>query len=154
MDGGKAMANTAGITDERRWWVAPAGTVAALVAIGAPILALDRADGRDDVVLTRNEVVQEALGGRTWFGALTNVAGLPRTGVAIRIRFHDRHGRPVGTPLSARALRLEPGEGLHLQARLPAAATGLRVQALRWSSGRRTAEFGPGRPLAFGAVQD
>lgn len=148
------MANTAEITGERRWWVAPAGAVAALVAIGAPILALDLADARNDVVLTRNEVVEEALGGRTWYGALTNVAGRPRTGVTVRILFHDRHGRPVGTPLSARALRLEPGEGLHLQARLPAGATGLRLQALRWSSGGRTAGFGPGRLLAFGAVQD
>lgn len=151
---GKAMANTAETTGERRWWIAPAGTVAVLAALGAPILAVERTDGRDDMALTRNEVMQEALGGRTWLGALTNLAGDARTGVSVHIRFHDRQGRPVGTPLSARAARLEPDEGLHLQARLPAEAAGLSIHALRWSAGDRTAEFGPGPPLAFGVLPD
>ena len=56
------------------------------------------------------------------------------------------------TPLSARAARLEPGAGLHLQARLPAAAAGLRIEALRWTRDGRTVEFGPGAPLVFGSV--
>lgn len=157
MDGGKAMANTVQITGAhglRPWWVVPAGTVAALVAIGGPLYALHAADRRDDVVLIRNEVMEEALGGRTWFGGLANLTDSAFADVTVHIRFHDREGRAVGTPLSARAGRLDPGAALHLQARLPAGATGLRVHALRWTRGGRTVERGPGAPLAFGIVQD
>lgn len=154
MQGGKAMANTARIEGGGRWWVAPAGAVAALVAIGAPILAIDAADGRDDMVLTRNEVLHEALGGRTWLGALNNVGRGARTDVVVRIRFHDRHGRPVGSPVSARATRLEPGDGLHLQARIPAEATGLQIWSLQWTTGGRTVRFGPYEPWAFGRIGD
>ncbi len=154
MQGGKAMARTAEITSARLWWIAPAGAVVAMVAVGAPILAINTAKKPLDVVLTRNEVMQEALGGRTWLGALTNAAERVRTDVVISIRFHDRHGRPVGSPVSARAARLEPGDGLHLQARLPAEATGLQIHALRWTDGRRTVRSGPREPRAFGRVDD
>ena len=146
------MANTARIADGGRWWIAPAGAVVALAGIGGPLLAIEAVDGRDDFGLTRNEAVTEALGGRTWLGALTNLTGGPRADVTVRIRFLDREGRPVGTPLSARAARLEPGAGLHLQARLPAAAAGLRIEVLRWTRDGRTVEFGPGAPLVFGAA--
>jgi hypothetical protein len=144
-------AEIAGRRSGRRWWVAPAGTVAALAVIGAPLYAIHAADDRDDVILTRNEVMREALGGRTWFGALANATDSPRTEVAVRIRFHDRDGRPVGSPLSARAARLGPNEAMHLQARLPAEAVGLRIHALRWTAGGRVVEFGPGEPLPFGS---
>jgi len=157
MEAGKAMANTveiAGGRTARPWWIAPAGTVAVLAAVGGPIWALHAADRRDDVVLGRNEVMQEALGGRTWFGALVNAADGAVANVSVHIRFHDRDGRPVGTPLSARAARLAPGAIMHLQARLPAEATGLRIQALRWTAGGRPVEVGPARPLPFGAVRD
>lgn len=155
MKAGKAMANTveiAGGRGVRPWWIA-SGTVAALAAIGGPIYAIQVADRRDDIVLTRNAVLQEALGGRTWFGRLANAADDSVADLVVQIRFHDREGRPVGTPVSARAARLAPGDGLHLQARLPAEATGLRVHALRWTGGGRTVERGPGPPLAFGVVQ-
>lgn len=157
MEAGKAMANTVEIAGERTarpWWIAPAGTVAVLAAVGGPIWALHAADRRDDLVLSRNEVMQEALGGRTWFGALANAADGAVANVSVHIRFHDRDGRPVGTPLSARAPRLAPGAVLHLQARLPAGATGLRIQALRWTAAGRTVELGPAPPLPFGAVRD
>ena len=146
------MANTARIADGGRWWIAPAGAVVALAGIGGPVLAIAVVDDRDGIGLTRNEAVTEALGGRTWLGALSNLTGGPRADVAVRIRFLDHEGRPVGTPLGARAAHLGPGGRLHLQARLPAAATGLRIEALRWTRDGRTVQFGPGAPLVFGAA--
>ncbi len=151
------MANTAELEDAAgagRWWVVPVGTVAALAAIGGPIWAFHAADRRNDVVLSRNEVMQEALGGRTWFGALSNAGDDALADVSVHIRFHDRRGRPVGTPVSARTARLDPGAVLHLQARLPAEAAGLRIRALRWTGGGRLVERGPSASLAFGALPD
>ncbi len=157
MHGGKAMANTAemaGTGDPRRWWVVPVGTVAALAAVGGPIWAFHAADRRHDVVLSRNDVVQEPLGGRTWFGGLSNTGDDALADVSVLIRFHDRAGRPVGTPLSARAARLHPGDVLHLQARLPATAAGLNLHALRWTAGGRLVALGPSAPVAFGDLPD
>jgi hypothetical protein len=148
------MAEIAGGGGVRRRWLVPAGTAAALAAVGGPIWAFHAADRRDDVVLSRNEVAQEALGGRTWFGALANAGDDALADVSVQVRFHDRDGRPVGTPLSARAARLEPGAVLHLQARLPAEAVGLSVHALRWTSGGRRIAPGPSAPLPFGALPD
>jgi hypothetical protein len=148
------MAEMAGGEAARRWWVVPAGTVAAIAAVSGPIWAFHAADRRNDVVLSRNEVMQEALGGRTWFGALANAGDGALADVSVQIRFHDRDGRPVGTPLSARAARLDAGAVLHLQARLPAEAAGLRIHALRWTGAGRLAEFGPSAPLPFGALPD
>ena len=151
------MANTAEIGEARAvrpWWIAPAGAAAALAVIGGPIYALHAAGRQDDVVLARNEVVHEALGGRTWYGALANASDDALADVSVHIRFHDGEGRPVGTPLSARAARLGPGALLHLQARLPGEAVGLKVHALRWSRDGRTVELAPGAPRAFGVLQD
>ena len=151
------MANTAeiaGMGGVRPWWVAPVGTAAALAAVGGPIWAFHAADRRDDLVLSRNEVTQEALGGRTWFGGLANAGDGVLADVSVHIRFHDRAGRPVGTPLGARAARLEPGAVLHLQARLPAEAAGLSLHALRWTGGGRLVALGPSEPLAFGVLPD
>lgn len=156
MQEGKAMENSAGTLGARgrRGWLAPAGTVAALVAIGQPLYVMETADDRDSIVLTRNAVVEEPLGGRTWRGVLANVTEAPCTDVAVRIRFHDRAGRPVGAPVSARAGRLAPGAGLDLQARLPAEAVGLQVLALRWTVAGRTVALGPDERWPFGYVQD
>lgn len=151
------MANTAemaGTRGARPWWTVPVGTVAALAAVGGPIWAFHAADRRNEVVLSRNEVTQESLGGRTWFGALSNAGDGALADVSVHIRFHDRDGRPVGTPVSARAARLEPGAILHLQARLPAEAAGLSIQTLRWTGGGRLVALGPSAPLAFGALPD
>lgn len=151
------MANTAEMAEigsARRWRVVPVGTIAAPAAVGGPAGAFRPAGRRNDLVLGRNEVMQEALGGRTWFGALANAGPDSLVDVAVHIRFHDRDGRPVGTPLGAHAAGLAPGAVLHLQARLPAGATGLRIHALRWTGGGRRVESGPAAPLAFGILPD
>ncbi|HYD26995.1 hypothetical protein [Brevundimonas sp.] len=120
------------------------------VRTAAVLMAADRVR----ILLTRNEAIREPLGGRTWRGVLTNAADALYLDVAVRLRFHDREGRPVGAPVSARAGRLDPGAGLDLQARLPAGAVGLQVRALRWTVAGRTVETGPGDRSAFGQVQD
>lgn len=113
----------------------------------------EAADSRGDLALTRSELVREPLGGRTWRGALTNRADRLCADVAVEIRFLDRSGRAVGG-LSGRAERLAPGAGLYLQSRLPAGATGLRLQALRWTADGERVELGPYQPWAVGAVPD
>jgi hypothetical protein len=135
MDEGKAMANAALIEDERRGSRQP--------------FAVESAD----LALTRNEVMHEALGGRTWIGALTNVTGRLCADVAVHIRFHDSRRRPVGSPVSAQAAWLAPGAGLHLQARLPMEATGLQIGVLRWTADGQGVEFGPCDPRAFGNLR-
>lgn len=87
----------------------------------------------DAVALTRSQLVEEPLGGRTWRGALTNLGDRLFTGVTVEIRFIDRDGRAAGG-LTGRAERLAPGAGLELQSRLKPGATGLRVGSLRWSA--------------------
>ena len=141
MEAGKAMANTAEIAAGPRVRPGPSG------AIGA----IRRLDG---VVLARSVVMHETLGGRTWVGVLANIAEVPCVEAAVRIRFLDREDRPVGAPVSARAARLAPGAAIHLRARLPATASGLRIESLRWTVGGRTIEPGPFAPQAFAFSRD
>ena len=136
METGKAMANTAEIAAAPRIRPGPAGGLAAAL------------------VLVHSEVMQETLGGRTWVGVLANVADAACVEAAVRIHFLDRVGRPVGAPVSARAARLAPAGALHLRSRLPAAAAGLRIDALRWTTSGRTVERGPFRPVGFAAAPD
>jgi hypothetical protein len=156
MHGSNAMENSAGVepvSRSRRAWLTPAGTVAALMAIGLPVALMGADAGREDIVLTRNEAVAEPLGGRTWRGALGNRSDRTRLNVMVRIVFHDRLGRPVGAPLSARAARLDPGARMDLQARLPADAVGMRIHGLRWTAAGRTIERTPRDLHSFGVVQ-
>ena len=129
------MANTAEMTDGRRGpapaWPAP----------------------RARLALTRNEVMRETLGGRTWLGALTNLGDHACAGLTVRIRFLDDGGRVAGSPLSARTDGLEPGARLHLQARLPEAASALEIVTLRWTAAGRTIDRPPAGPCPLGAVR-
>ncbi|CAN7364755.1 FxLYD domain-containing protein [Brevundimonas sp. LjRoot202] len=100
---------------------------------------------RDELALSRDQLVREPLGGRTWRGALTNHGDGLCAAVAIEIRFLDRNGRAMGG-FSGRIERLAPGGGLELQSRLPAGATGLQIQSLRWTTGGDRIERGPYAP--------
>ncbi|HZW16246.1 MAG TPA: FxLYD domain-containing protein [Brevundimonas sp.] len=140
------MANTAAIADRQdgnRWRTIPT----------APFRLEDAFDDERTLMFTRNEVMREALGGRTWRGALTNVTAHPLDEVTVQIRFHDRDGRPVGPPVTARAARLSPGADLYLQARLPSAAVGMQVGSLRWTAGGDAAALGSFDGQAFGPGQ-
>ncbi|MBF0664961.1 MAG: hypothetical protein IR159_05365 [Brevundimonas sp.] len=127
------MANAAEMTDQRRGGRRVLG----------PVAAPRRGPSRSGPALTRSQVLRESLGGRTWIGALTNLADHACLGVTVRIRFLDGDRRPVGAPLSGRAGWLGPGAGLHLQARLPAGASGLEIVSLRWTAGARTVDLQP-----------
>ena len=105
--------------------------------------------GPDDLVLIRETLLREPLGGRTWRAALVNRGAALYAGVAIEIRFLDRTGAVVGR-LVRRAERLAPGSELDLQSRLPAGAAAARVHALRWSAGGRPVEAGPGPLRTYG----
>ena len=155
MHGGKAMENLVeigGRAQPRRRWLVPAGA-AALLAVGLPLHAIDAAGARGGVRLTRNDAVVEPLGGRTWRGAFANVTDGPLTDLVVRVGFHDGDGRAVGAPVTAYAARLLPGTALDLQARLPAAAVGLCIHALRWTVDGRRVEVEGGEPYGFGDVQ-
>jgi len=102
--------------------------------------------------LTRNEVLRETLGGRTWLGAVTNPGDRACVGVSVRLRFLDGAGRAIGAPVSARTDWLEPGAGLHLQARLPPGATALEIVSLRWTAGGRAVELAPTTRLPLEAA--
>ena len=144
------MANAAGKAQERggdRWRTLPAA------ADEAPVVAREVAGDPPDMAFTRNEVMRETLGGRTWRGALANLAGRPLDEVEVRVRFHDRDGRAVGSPLTARAARLAPGADLYMQARLPAAAVGMQIGSLRWTAGGGMVALGPFGRRPFSGAQ-
>jgi len=140
------MANTAQIARDRIGYHRGPGRL-------APVPALRAADDRGDIRLIRNEAMQEALGGRTWIGALVNATGCPHDDVSVQIRFHDQDGRIVGAPVTGHAARLRPGAALHLQARLPSAAVGLWIHLLGWAIDGQKVALGPFRRRSFGSIQ-
>lgn len=115
--------------------------MATMTALAVPMTGANR----DALALSRDQLVREPLGGRTWRGAMTNRGDGLCAAVAVDIRFLDRNGRVMGG-FSGRAERLAPGGGLELQSRLPAGATGLQIQSLRWTTGGERVERGPYAP--------
>jgi hypothetical protein len=107
----------------------------------------------DAVALTRSQLVEEPLGGRTWRGSLTNLGDRLYTDLRVEIRFVDRKGRTL-SGLDHRAGRLAPGAELDLQSRLPAEATGLRIEALDCSVEGVRCERSTGRTWPFDRVPD
>ena len=126
----------------RRWMIASAAGVAGLM--GLSIVVMEAGDERNDVVLSRSEVV--GSGGRpVWRGALTNLAANGCRDLAAEIRFLDRNGRMLGE-LAARVAALAAGGRFDIEAALPPGATALQLYALRWRSGDASIELGPFRP--------
>lgn len=115
--------------------------MATMTALAVPMTGANR----DALALSRDQLVREPLGGRTWRGTLTNRGDGLCAAVAVDIRFLDRNGRVMGG-FDGRAERLAPGGGLELQSRLPAGATGLQIQSLRWTTGGERVERGPYAP--------
>jgi len=115
--------------------------MATMTALAVPMTGANR----DALALSRDQLVREPLGGRTWRGTLTCRGDGLCTAVAVEIRFLDRNGRVMGG-FSGRVERLAPGGGLELQSRLPAGATGLQIQSLRWTTGGEQVERGPYAP--------
>lgn len=126
-----------------------------VVAIGAALgVWLGMATSEDDgsVALTRNDVVDGPAGEPLWRGAFTNRTGELHRNLYVEIRFLDRKGRALGS-VGGRAERLEPGESLTLDVRLPARAASVQLSALRWRMRDVHAELGPYKPWPFGYRQ-
>ena len=137
-----------------RQWVIPAWTVVAALIV-LPLLALfvmAATDDDENVVLSRNDVVTDALGTRTWHGTMMNRTDSQYREVAVTIRFLDQNGQPVGET-SGRADRLEPGDKLDLQVPLPAQAESIQVYSLQWRTGKVGRLLGPWAPWQFGYLQ-
>jgi hypothetical protein len=137
------------------WWV-----VAALIVL--PLLVFLVLAGPmnhdENVALSRNEVVEDSSGGRTWHGIMMNTSSSPSPSVfrevAVTIHFLDGDGQPVGET-SGRADRLESGEGIDLQALLPPEAESMKVYSLQWRTARLDfgVLLGPWPSWQFGYLQ-
>ncbi len=137
-----------------RQWVIPAWAgVASLIVLPLFVLFVMAAtDDDENVALTRNDVVTDAAGARTWHGTMMNRTDSLYREVAVTIRFLDRDGQPMGET-SGRADRLEPGEELNLQAPLPSRAESMQVYSLQWRTGDVGRLLGPWAPWPFGYLQ-
>jgi hypothetical protein len=135
-------------------WVIPAwvGLAALIVLPLLVVFVLAATDDDENVVLSRNDVVTDASGNRTWHGAMMNRTGSVYREVAVTIRFLDLDGQPAGEA-SGNADRLEPGEKLNLQAQLPAQAVSMQVYSLQWRTGNVGRLLGPWAPWQFGYLQ-
>ena len=137
------------------WWV-----VAALILV--PLFAFFIVAGPmnhdENVALSRNEVVEDSSGGRTWHGRMANATNPISAGVfrdvAVTIRFLDGNGQPVGE-ISGRADQLETGEGIDLEAPLAPEAETMQVYSLQWRTGQPTwgVWLGPWPSWEFGYLQ-
>lgn len=142
------------------WWTAAgavaggaATALAVLVMAAATIVVLSARNRDDQVVLSRNEIVEDGAGGRSWRGAMTNRTAESYQDVSVAIVFRDADGAPVGWT-SGQADMLGGGESIALEAALPGGAADMQMYALRWRDAGDRMEFGPYRPWAFGYVQD
>lgn len=106
---------------------------------------------QDEIVaLSRNEVVTDASGNRTWYGAFYNTDDMVYRDVATTVNFLDANGEVVGQATSE-AAELPPDQELALQASLPPEAVNLRVYSVQWRNDKTSAMMGPFRePWEFG----
>lgn len=111
-------------------------------------------DGDENIVLSRNDVITDASGNRTWHGTMMNRTDSQYREIAVTIRFLDPKGQTVGEA-SGSADILAPGENLNLQASLPSEAERIQVYSLQWRTGSRNVGrlLGPWRPWSFGYLQ-
>lgn len=142
----------------RHWTVEiPVWSVLAALLL-LPLLVLPlwvaTADAEESIPLSRNEVMADGAGNRTWHGAMLNPSDSLYRELAVTIRFLDANNRPVGET-RGQIEQLQPGESLPLQAALPETAVRMQVYSLQWRTGRRNAGrlLGPYVPWEFGYLQ-
>lgn len=141
------------------WWAAAgavvggAATALAVLLMAAATIVVLAARNRDDqVVLSRNEIVETGAGGRSWRGAMTNRTAESYQDASVIILFRDAEGAPVGWT-AGQADVLGGGESIDLEAALPDDAADLQVYSLRWRDAGDRIAFGPYKPWAFGYLQ-
>jgi len=125
--------------------------LAALVILPILVLWFRIVHQADEILaLSRNEVVTEAAGQRSWAGSFVNTNDQTLRDVAVTVDFLDDQNRPVGRA-DAEAAELPFGSRLQLQAPLPPEAVRLRIYSVQWRMGRTAALMGPFRePWEFG----
>jgi hypothetical protein len=125
--------------------------LAALVILPILVLWFMVVHQKDEILaLTRNEVVTDAAGQRTWVGSFVNTNDRTLRDVAVTVDFLDRQDRTVGKA-EAEAPELAFSTRLDLQAPLPPDAVRLRIYSVQWRMGRTAALMGPFRePWEFG----
>lgn len=96
------------------------------------------------IALSRNEVVVDVTGRRTWHGTFINTADIPFRDLGVTVNFLDSSGGVVGRA-EAEADELPSRAGMHLQAELPAEAVNLRIYSVRWRNDNTATMFGPFR---------
>ena len=141
------------------WWAATGAVVggaavalSVLVLAAATMVVLAARNRDDQVVLSRNEIVENGAGGRSWRGAMTNRTDEAYQDVSVVILFRDAQGRPVSWTAGDVDI-LGGGESMALEAALPAEAADMQVYALRWRDAGDRIAFGPYKPWAFGYLQ-
>jgi hypothetical protein len=125
--------------------------IAALIAAPAWLWFSIASSPDDEIVLSQNQVIPQE-GGRVWRGAWWNHTDRPYSDVEVVVLFLDKEGRPVGQ-VNGGPSSLDPGEAIHMEARLPPGAVNIRMYQLRWGSADQKVVLGPFQPWAFGYVQ-
>lgn len=131
-----------GLRRGRRWTISSAPSGAGLRGLS---ITVAEAGDAGELVLVPGLVALSAAGVRIWRGALANTSASPCRDVLVRLGFLDAQGRRVAD-LGARSGRLDAGDELPLETRLPSAAVDLRVEVIRWRTPDALVDLGPLRP--------
>jgi hypothetical protein len=125
--------------------------LAALIVLPILVLWFRVVHQNDEILaLSRNEVVTDGAGERTWAGTFVNTNDTTLRDVAVTVDFLDGGDRTVGKA-EAEAAELPFAARLDLQAPLPSDAVKLRIYSVQWRRGRTAALMGPFRePWEFG----
>lgn len=102
------------------------------------------------IALTRNDMVVDPAGNRTWYGTFFNTDDIPYRDLGVTVHFLDSNGQTV-SKVEAETDELPPGSGIDLQSVLPPEAVNLRIYSVRWRNDRTATMLGPFRePWEFG----
>ncbi len=125
--------------------------LAVLILVPIVVMWLRIVHQADEIIaLSRNEVVTDAAGNRTWYGAFYNTDEMVYRDVATIVSFLDAAGQTVAQA-QAETAELPPGQTLTLQAVLPPEAVNLRIYSVQWRNDRTAELMGPFRePWEFG----
>ena len=128
------------------WWI-----LAALVILPILTMWFMVVHQLDEILaLSRNDVVTDAAGQRTWVGTFINTDDRTMLDVAVTVDLLDSENRTVAKA-EAEADELPADGRLELRAPLPPDAVRLRVYSVQWRMGGTNALMGPFRvPWEFG----
>ncbi|MDP1932950.1 MAG: FxLYD domain-containing protein [Gammaproteobacteria bacterium] len=125
--------------------------LAVMVTVPVVVFWLQVVHQEDEIIaLSRNEVMVDPAGKRTWHGSFTNTADIPFRDLGVTVNFLDSSGAIVGRA-EAETDELPPWADINLQAELPDEAVNMRIYSVRWRNDSTATMFGPFRePWEFG----